>query len=341
MAFLRSKSFRMHLKSLSILHFRNYEEAVIDLSPRINCFTGLNGSGKTNILDAIHYLSLCKSFLNPVDSQNIRYDQPMMVVQGVFENAAGTEDNILCAVKKGQRKVFKKNGTDYERLSDHIGLFPLVVVSPLDAVLITGGSEERRRFMDTVISQFNHSYLEQLIAYNRVLSQRNALLKKAGEGLMPDDGTLEVLDLQLQQFGEPIHISRKAFVKEVLPFFHAFYKELSGGAEEVEMIYESRMHDSSLADLLKKNVERDRILGHTTVGIHKDDLDFTLSGHSLKRSGSQGQQKTFLIALKLAEYVFLDRASGKKPMLLLDDVHDKLDEERVIQLMNIVCKDSF
>ncbi|HTL80195.1 MAG TPA: DNA replication/repair protein RecF, partial [Bacteroidia bacterium] len=322
-------------------HFRNYEEAAIEFSPRVNCFTGLNGSGKTNLLDAIHYLSLCKSFLNPVDTQNVRFDQPMMVVQGIFENAEGTEDNILCAVKKGQRKVFKKNGADYDRLSDHIGQFPLVVVSPLDAVLVTGGSEERRRFMDTVISQFNHVYLENLIAYNRVLSQRNALLKKMGEGSIANDGTLEVLDLQLQQYGEPVHLARKAFVKEVLPFFNTFYKELSGGAEEVEMVYESKLHTNSLADLLKMNISRDEILGHTTSGIHKDDLDFTIAGHSLKRTGSQGQQKTFLIAMKLAEYVFLDRASGKKPMLLLDDVHDKLDEERVIQLMNIVCRDSF
>ena len=331
----------MYIKKLSLLHFRNYEEATVDCSERINCFTGLNGSGKTNLLDAIHYLSLCKSFLNPVDSQNIRYAQPFFVVQGLFDDGNGGEDNIFCSVKRGQRKIFKRNGKEYDRLSDHIGLYPLVAVSPADSVLVTGGSEERRRFMDTVISQFNRQYLEQLIAYNRILSQRNALLKQFAQGMAADDGTLEVLDLQLEQYGTPVFIARKAFIRELLPFFSANYRQLSGGAEDVELVYESKLLDKPLAQLLKESVARDKVLGHTSTGIHKDDLDFTISGHSLKRSGSQGQQKTFLIALKLAEYVFLDRASGKKPLLLLDDVHDKLDEERVTRLMDIVCGNAF
>jgi DNA replication and repair protein RecF len=331
----------MYLKSLTLLHFRNYEEAGINFSERINCFTGLNGSGKTNLLDAIHYLALCKSFLNPLDSQNIRFEEPFFVVQGVFEDGSGTEDNIICSLKRGQRKVFKRNGKEYERLSDHIGLCPLVTVSPADAVLVTGGSEERRRFMDTVISQYNKQYLDQLISYNRVLSQRNALLKRMAEAQIPDDGTLEVLDMQMEQFGMPIFIARKAFIRELLPFFNNYYEQLSGGAEKVELIYQSKLHDHSLADLLKQSFSRERYLGHTTVGIHKDDLDLQINGHSLKRSGSQGQQKTFLIALKLAEYVFLDRASGKKPMLILDDVHDKLDADRVFRLMEIVCGNGF
>jgi DNA replication and repair protein RecF len=335
----------MYLKRLSLLHFRNYEEVTIDCSERINCFTGLNGSGKTNLLDAIHYLSLCKSFLNPIDSQNIRFDEPFFVVQGIFEDPYAPEmtgeNNIFCSVKRGQRKVFKKNGKEYDRLSDHIGLCPLVAVSPADAVLVTGGSEERRRFMDTVISQFNKQYLEQLIAYNHVLSQRNALLKRMAEGQTPDDGTLEVLDLQLETHGSPVHIARKAFIRELLPFFSSYYEQLSGGAEKVELEYQSKLHEHSLAELLKSTISRERFLGHTTVGIHKDDLDLKINGHSLKRSGSQGQQKTFLIALKLAEYVFLDRAAGKKPMLILDDVHDKLDADRVFRLMEIVCGKGF
>jgi DNA replication and repair protein RecF len=331
----------MYLKKLSLLHFRNYEEASVDCSERINCFTGLNGSGKTNLLDAIHYLSLCKSFLNPVDSQNIRFAQPFFVVQGLFAAEDGSEDNILCSVKRGQRKVFRRNNKEYERLSDHIGLFPLVAVSPADGVLVTGGSEERRRFMDTVISQFNRQYLEQLIAYNHVLSQRNALLKQMVQGQVANDGTLEVLDLQMEQYGTPVYIARKAFIRELLPFFSNYYKQLSGGAEEVELIYDSKLNEKTLGELLKESLPRDRVLGHSTAGVHKDDLDFTISGHSLKRSGSQGQQKTFLIALKLAEYIFLDRASGKKPLLLLDDVHDKLDEERVSRLMEIVCGKGF
>ncbi len=331
----------MHLRKLTLLHFRNYGEAGIDCSERINCFTGLNGSGKTNLLDAIHYLSLCKSFLNPSDSQNIRFEEPFFVIQGIFDDGNGGEDNIFCSVKRGQRKVFRRNGKEYDRLSDHIGLYPLVTVSPADSVLVTGGSEERRRFMDTVISQYNKKYLEQLIAYNRVLSQRNALLKRMAEGQVPDDGTLEVLDLQLSQYGEPVHIARKAFIRELLPFFSSYYEQLSGGAEKVELTYESKLHHTSLPELLKQSFQRERYLGHTTAGIHKDDLDLQINGHSLKRSGSQGQQKTFLIALKLAEYVFLDRAAGKKPMLLLDDVHDKLDADRVFRLMEIVCGKAF
>lgn len=331
----------MYLKRLSIVNFRNYQEATVECSERINCFTGLNGSGKTNLLDAIHYLSLCKSFLNPIDSQNIRFDEPFFVSQGIFENTNGEEENIFCSVKRGHRKVFKRNGKEYERLSEHIGLCPLVAVSPSDAVLVTGGSEERRRFMDTVISQFHKKYLEQLIAYNHVLSQRNALLKRMSEGKVADDGTLEVLDHQMEVHGNPVHIARRAFIKELLPFFSNYYEQLSGGAEKVELEYHSKLHDHSLSDLLKQTIAREQILGHTTVGIHKDDLDLKINGHSLKRSGSQGQQKTFLIALKLAEYVFLDRAAGKKPMLILDDVHDKLDADRVFRLMEIVCGNRF
>lgn len=331
----------MHLKRLTLLHFRNYEEAGIDFSERINCFTGLNGSGKTNLLDAIHYLALCKSFLNPLDSQNIRYDEPFFLIQGVFDSGASTEDNILCSLKRGQRKVFKKNNSEYDRLSDHIGLCPLVTVSPADGVLVFGGSEERRRFMDTVISQYNKKYLEDLIGYNKVLSQRNALLKRMAETQVADDGTLEVLDLQLEQYGIPVFVARKAFIRELLPFFNSYYDQLSKGAEKVELIYQSKLQDQSLSNILKQALPRERYLGYTTVGIHKDDLELQINGHSLKRSGSQGQQKTFLIALKLAEYVFLDRAAEKKPMLILDDVHDKLDADRVYRLMEIVCQPNF
>ncbi|GAB4142001.1 MAG: DNA replication and repair protein RecF [Bacteroidia bacterium] len=331
----------MYLQNLSVLNFRNYEACELSFSERVNCFTGLNGSGKTNLLDAIHYLSLCKSFLNPTDSQNIRHDAPFFVIQGTFDHGNEVQDAVYCGVKRGQRKTFKRNSKEYERLSDHIGLFPLVVVSPADGVLITGGSEERRRFMDTVISQYNRNYLDQLIAYNKVLSQRNSLLKLMAEGKAGNDGTLEILNLQLCQYGEPVHIARRAFIKELLPFFNKFYNDLSGGAEEVGLIYESKLLETSLNDLLESALQKDKILQHTTVGIHKDDLDFTIGDYSLRKSGSQGQQKTFLIALKLAEYVFLDRASGKKPMLLLDDIHDKLDEERVGRLMDIVCSNDF
>lgn len=330
----------MHLNRLSLLSFRNYPEASLCCSPRINCFAGLNGSGKTNLLDAIHYLSLCKSFLTPTDSQNIQHEAPFFVVQGEFVMDDGATENLYCAVKRAQKKLFKRNQKEYERLSDHIGLLPLVVVAPADTVLVTGHSEERRRFMDSVIAQYDRRYLDALIAYNRVLAQRNALLKQAGGGL-PDMGTLEILNLQLEQHGAPIHAARQTFVHELLPLFNAYYARLSGGAEEVELVYDSKLNGQPFAELLQAALGKDRVLEHTTVGVHKDDLSFSISGFPLKRSGSQGQQKTFLIALKLAQYVFLRNASGKKPLLLLDDVHDKLDDQRLNRLAEMVCSDEF
>ncbi|MCU0432792.1 MAG: DNA replication/repair protein RecF [Bacteroidia bacterium] len=330
----------MHLSRLSLLSFRNYEDAGLHLCPGINCFAGLNGSGKTNLLDAIHYLTLCKSFLTPADSQNIRHSDPFFVIQGEFAMDDGTPENVYCAVKRAQKKVFKRNQKEYERLSDHIGLLPLVVVAPADAVLVTGHSEERRRFMDSVIAQYDRRYLDALIAYNRILAQRNALLKQAA-GNPPDTGTLEILNLQLEQYGTPIHEARRAFTQNLLPLFHEYYAQLSGGAEEVELVYESKLNHTPFATLLEMAFQKDCAVEHTSAGIHKDDLDFSVAGFPLKRSGSQGQQKTFLIALKLAQYVFLKNASGKKPLLLLDDIHDKLDEERLERLAGIVTGDAF
>lgn len=322
------------------MNFRNYEQLEVECSERINCFTGLNGSGKTNLLEAIHYLALCKSFLNPSDSMNIRFDAPFFVIQGVFTKEDGTEDTIYCGVKKGQKKVFRKNGKDYERLSDHIGLIPLVVVNPSDGVLITAGSEERRRFMDAVISQYDHQYLDQLIAYNRVLSQRNSLLKQMGKG-GGDAGTLEILDLQLAQHGVQLFEKRKLFIAKIQPVFHTFYSLLAGGNEEVEIEYNSVLHTKSFEQTLKDALQKDMALEYTSTGIHRDDLELKINGHSLKKSGSQGQQKTFLISLKLAEYRLLDQATGRKPLLLLDDIHDKLDADRVYRLMEMVCGPDF
>ena len=330
----------MHLSRLSLLSFRNYAEAGLHLCPGINCFAGLNGSGKTNLLDAIHYLTLCKSFLTPADSQNIRHSDPFFVVQGEFVMDDGAAENVYCAVKRAQKKVFKRNQKEYERLSDHIGLLPLVVVAPADTVLVTGHSEERRRFMDSVIAQYDRRYLDALIAYNRILAQRNALLKQAG-GNPPDSGTLEILNFQLEQYGTPIHEARKAFTENLLPLFHDYYAQLSGGAEEVQLTYESKLNHTHFSMLLEMALQKDCALEHTSTGIHKDDLDFSVAGFPLKRSGSQGQQKTFLIALKLAQYVFLKNASGKKPLLLLDDIHDKLDDERLERLAGIVSSDVF
>lgn len=330
----------MLLRKLSLINFRNYEELEIECSERINCFTGSNGSGKTNLLEAIHYLALCKSFLNPADTQNIRFDAPFFVVQGEFTRPDGETDNIYCGVKRGQKKVFKRNGKDYERLSDHIGLIPLVVVNPADGVLISGGSEERRRFMDSVIAQYNRAYLDHLIAYNRVLSQRNALLKLLAKG-QGDVSTLEILNLQLVQYGEPIHKMRLEFVERIQPVFQNYYNLLSDGKESVTLSYHSALNSDSFGTILSQTFNKDLALEYTTVGIHRDDLNFEISGHPLRKSGSQGQQKTYLIALKLAEYRVLDEETKRKPMLLLDDIHDKLDADRVYRLMELVCSDDF
>jgi DNA replication and repair protein RecF len=340
----------MILQKLSLVNFRNYENLEIECSERINCFTGLNGSGKTNLLEAIYYLSLCKSFLNPADTQNIRFDAPFFVVQGDFLKEDESVDSIYCGVKRGQKKVFRKNGKDYEKLSDHIGLIPLVVVSPADGVLVAGSSEERRRFMDSVISQYNRNYLEHLIAYNRILSQRNALLRQIANARSTDQSsgrnegdfsTMEVLDIQLVQHGMKIFEWRKEFIAKLQPVFNEFYSVLSGGVEHVTLEYESVLHSKSFEQVLVDAQKKDLALEYTSQGIHRDDLDFTINTHSLKKSGSQGQQKTFLLALKLGEYRLLEQSTGKKPMLLLDDIHDKLDADRVYRLMELVCKPEF
>ena len=340
----------MILQKLSLVNFRNYEHLEMVCSERINCFTGLNGSGKTNLLEAIHYLALCKSFLNPADTQNIRFDAPFFVVQGDFAKEDGATDSIYCGVKRGQKKVFRKNGKDYERLSDHIGLIPLVVVSPADGVLVAGASEERRRFMDSVISQYNRNYLDHLIAYNRVLSQRNALLKQmahARPAEQPfgrgggDFSTMEVLDLQLANHGVKIFEWRKEFIAKLQPLFNEFYSVLSGGTEHVTLAYESVLHSKSFEQTLIDAQKKDLALEYTSNGIHRDDLEFSINTHSLKKSGSQGQQKTFLLALKLGEYRLLEQNTNKKPLLLLDDIHDKLDADRVYRLMDLVCKPEF
>jgi len=330
----------MILRKLSLVNFRNYEQLEVECSERINCFTGLNGSGKTNLLEAIHYLALCKSFLNPSDTLNIRFDAPFFVIQGQFQKDEEVEETVYCGVKRGQKKVFRKNGKDYERLSDHIGLIPLVVVNPSDGVLITGSSEERRRFMDSVISQYDRHYLDHLIAYNRVLSQRNALLKQIAKGAS-DSGTMEVLDMQLALHGVELFNLRKKFIATLQPIFHTYYTLLSGDSEKVEIEYSSVLQTKSFEQALKDSFQRDHALEYTSSGIHRDDLDFKINGHSLKKSGSQGQQKTFLISLKLAEYKLLDQSTGFKPLLLLDDIHDKLDADRVYRLMELVCGPEF
>lgn len=330
----------MYLKKLNLLNFKNYEEAEIEFSPRINCFAGLNGVGKTNLLDAIYYLSLCKSYFNPIDSQNIRHDADFFVVEGEYERN-GEVEHIFCGLKRNQKKQFKRNRKEYHRLSDHIGLIPLVMISPADGSLIAEGSEERRHFINAVIAQYDHAYLEQLIHYNGALAQRNKLLKDFGGDGRFDREALELWNDQLVPPGENIHAIRNSFVDELGPVFQKYYAFISGGLEQVAIAYQSHLFSGDFNGLLQSSLEKDRILQFTTAGVHKDDLLLKLSEHPIKRTGSQGQQKTFLVALKLAKFDFIKQHNGQKPILLLDDIFDKFDEHRVNQVLNLVASDNF
>lgn len=330
----------MYLKNITLLNFKNYTDISVDLSPHINCFLGNNGEGKTNLLDAIFYLAFCKSFFNPVDSQLIKDNENFMVVQGEFMKSDKSE-KIHCGIKKGQKKQLKRNKKVYEKLADHIGFIPLVMISPSDSLLILDGSEVRRRFLDLIISQYNRQYLDDLIQYNKALSQRNRLLKKFMEIRRFDEASLVIWDDQLIKYGTPIYEARASFITDFLPLFQKHYEFISDSKENVELNYLSSLKNESFESILLENRDRDRRLTYSSVGIHKDDLEFVIEGRPLKKFGSQGQQKTFLLALKLAQAEFLKDIKEVAPILLLDDIYDKLDENRVAKLMEVVQKDWF
>lgn len=329
----------MILKNLNIVNYKNIAETVITCSPGFNCFIGNNGVGKTNILDAIYQLSMCKSYFNLPDAQNIRHGEPFFVLEGMY-TYEDEDIDVYCGVKRGQKKIFKKNKKAYTRLSDHIGLLPLVMISPADVVLIDGTSEERRRFVDGVISQFDKEYLQLLIRYNRVLMQRNSFLKEyVGQGL--DADMLSVWDEQLSDTGSVILGRRRAFVAELEKMFQVYYDRVALGREKVMLEYTTTVKNDDFLASLRNNFERDRVLTYTTVGIHRDDLKLSLKGHPVKKLGSQGQKKSFLIALKFAQFAYLAKQKGVKPLLLLDDIFDKLDADRVSQIIQIVSETSF
>lgn len=330
----------MHLEKLSLLNFRNYQEASVHFHPKMNCLVGNNGMGKTNLLDAVHYLSFCKSFSNPVDSQNIRYEQGFFMIQGNFI-LNGESEEIYCATKRNQKKQFKRNQKEYERLSEHIGLFPLVMVSPADSELITGGSEVRRKFMDSIISQYDKVYLEKLIAYNHVLMQRNALLKRFAETKSFDSMSLEVWDEQLVIHGEGIFQKRKNFISQFTPLFEKNYSFISASSETVSLEYSSIFHSRDFKTALLSSLEKDRVMQYTTTGIHRDDLEFKLQDQALRKFASQGQQKSYLLALKLAQFEMIKEIKKIAPMLLLDDIYDKLDEHRFRKLMQLVSSNDY
>lgn len=327
----------MRLQSLSIINYKNIREADLIFSPKINCFIGRNGMGKTNLLDAIYYLSFCKSHSNSVDSQNIRHEADFFVIQGKYQRGESTED-IYCGMKRKQKKQFRRNKKDYERLSDHIGLLPLVLVSPDDTTLIAEGSDERRKFIDGVISQYNRTYLSELIQYNNALKQRNALLKLETP---VDESLFDIWEEQMSLHGQYIHACRRKFIDEFIPIFQDFYAFISGGNEQISLAYLSQHDKYDVGKHIKETRSRDRILGYSTCGIHKDELEMLLDGYPIKRVGSQGQNKTYLISLKMAQFNFLKRVHGISPIMLLDDIFDKLDAERVKKIIELVSGDAF
>ena len=325
----------MVLKQLSLLNYKNFNQRDFTLNPKMNCIVGANGIGKTNVLDAIYHLSFGKSYFNPVSSQNIRHGEDFFVIDALLEKEEKSE-KLICSMKKGAKKVVKRNGKVYEKLADHIGFMPLVMISPADRDLITEGSETRRKFIDGVISQSDKNYLNNLLNYQKVLSQRNALLKYFAANQTFDPETLSIYNSQLSQLAQPIYEKRKAFLTQFIPIFQSQHQAISSGNESVTISYSSDLDQGTLDGLLVQNLPRDRALQYTSVGIHKDDLQFELEGHPIKKFGSQGQQKSFLIALKLAQFHFIKEKSNTTPILLLDDIFDKLDAQRVSQLLGLV-----
>ena len=334
----------MILRELNILNYKNIREAEMHFTDSINCFVGLNGQGKTNILDAIYYLSFTKSAYNAIDSQNIHHDEEMAMVQGKYVDG-DNEEVISCGLKRGVKKQFRRGKKDYKRLLDHIGLIPLVMVSPQDSELVVEGSDERRRFMDGVISQYNKAYLEHLTQYNALLKQRNALLKQCenvGLDAFPTP-LFEVLEMQMVQHAEPIYKERVQFIEQFTPYFQEVYRAISGEKEKVSLGYVSQLHDRDLTEAFARTRARDLLLGWTSQGVHKDELEMKLGDYPLKRVGSQGQQKSYLLAMKLGQALYLSsvHAGDKKPILLLDDIFDKLDSERVERIVQLVVGEQF
>lgn len=330
----------MHLTDLILFDFKNYSEAHFSFEGRVNCFLGKNGVGKTNILDAIHYLAFTKSSLLSSDAQNVRHGSSQFIVKGKFYNDDHITE-VACSYAPGIKKSIIVDGKETSRLADHIGKYPIVLIAPNDIELIWGGGEMRRKFFDSLISQLNRNYLEQLMKYNHQLRQRNSLLRQADNGRVDRD-LLDTYDHNLAETGKVIYQVRREFLNRLLPLFKKHYQFLSGSVdEEVDITYKSDCNDADLIDLLKESYRRDLALQRTCVGVHRDDFVFTLNGHELKRIGSQGQQKSFLIGLKLAEFQSIEIAKGLKPLLLLDDIFDKLDDDRIHKLVSLVVQGTF
>lgn len=330
----------MFLKNLSLVNYKNFEAQQYEFDSKTNCLVGDNGKGKTNVLDAIYHLAFGKSYFNPMASQNIRHGEEFFIIEGTFK-LNDRNEKIVCSLKKGMKKIIKRNNKIYDRLSDHIGLLPLVIISPSDRDLILEGSDIRRKFVDSVISQSDKEYLQTLLKYNKILQQRNTLLKYFAANHSFDQATISVYNEQLNGFGTIIFEKRAAFIEDFIPIFKEQYLAITGDQELVDVNYESKLFSQDLLSLLESNIEKDRALQYTTTGIHKDDLRFEIEDYPIKKFGSQGQQKSFLIALKFAQFHFLKAHSGTTPIMLLDDIFDKLDENRVKHIITLVDDENF
>ncbi len=336
----------LYLSKLILTNFKNYPSYQVDFHPDLNVITGLNGAGKTNLLDAVYYLCFCKSAFQARDPLNILDGESFFRIEGGFNSAGDGEGNvqvdvISCAYMKGRKKVMERNKIPYKKITEHIGFCPLVLIAPDDVQIVKGGSSERRRLLDGTLSQYDLGYLEALLQYERVRKQRNALLKQFATQKYFDETLIQTYDEQLILFGQEIFEKRKQLLKDLHPIFQSFYQNISSSRELVDFRFESQLEQNTLGNLLKKSREKDRIMQRTTVGIHKDDLLFEIKSFELKQLGSQGQQKSFLIALKLAIYQLLAQKTNQQPLLLLDDIFDKLDGERIEHLLKLVTGENF
>jgi len=329
----------MILKRLSILNYKNIREASLDFSPKVNCFIGHNGEGKTNALDAIYYLSFCRSASTNIDSQVVCHDADFFVLEGDYEGEDGSVEHIYAGMKRGTKKHFKRNKKEYKRLSQHLGLIPLISVSPGDTYLIEGNGDERRRLMDVVISQYDNTYVDSLNRYNKALQQRNTMLKMDNE---PDPDLMQIWEEEMAQSGEEVYAKRDAFIKELIPVFQQIYSSISDDKEQVSLRYISHCQRGPLLDVIQRDRHKDRAVGYSLHGIQRDDLEMLIDGYPMKREGSQGQNKSFVIALKLAQFTFLKRTISKTtPLLLLDDIFDKLDASRVERIVRLVASGDY
>ena len=326
----------MVLNSVNILNFKNIAEAQLRFSPKVNCLIGNNGMGKTNVLDAIYYLSFCRSFSTLTDAAVIRHEAPFAMLQGNYERN-DAQEQVSISIQRGTRKVAKRNGKEYKRLSQHIGLLPIVMISPMDWDLIRGAGEERRKLMDMIISQGNPVYLDALIRYGKALEQRNSMIKRE----FRDPLLYETVERQMCESAAIIHQARAQWIQDFEPIFMRYYQAIAGEAEQVNLSYSSHLNDAPLEQHLHATRERDMILGHTTRGIHRDDIVLMLNGYNMRQTGSQGQCKTYTIALRLAQFDFLKQNNATTPILLLDDIFDKLDARRVERIVSVVSRDQF